>query len=217
MLERATELLRSAHRIEALNEATAQYSAATNDSVLEWWERRGLTEASVRTNVLGVVDDPHPGHEQYDGWIAIPYLDNAGNTLQIRFRCPWDHDHKGHGKYATVKGDAPRMYNTSTLYRAGDDVWLTEGEIDTISLEQIGLNAVAIPGVHNWGWRHQIMLAGFNRVWVFGDGDQAGFEFASRIESKMRTARAVRVPKGHDANSLLAEGRLQEIISEMIN
>lgn len=193
----------STFQMEALEEATATYEAEVNDDVLEWWAARGIEEQAVRTARLGVVGtDPLPGHDRYRGWIAIPYLSHKGEVLQIRFRCPLKHEHEHHGKYETVAGDPARTYNTDAIFWAGDEIHVTEGEIDTLTLHQLGLPAVAIPGVNNWKARHRRMLAGFSTVYVWGDGDRAGSEFSGRVTSEMRTAKAVRVPRDEDVNSL---------------
>jgi DNA primase len=186
-------------QLEALEEATAAYSAAVTEEVLQWWLDRGITEETVVTSRLGVVDDPYPGHHKFAGWLTFPYLSAQGQPLQIRFRCPWDHDHVGHGKYMTLTDDPPRTYNIRSLFEAGDEIHVTEGEIDALTLNQIGLPAVGIPGVHNWTSRHPRILAGFSKVWIWGDPDDAGAGFISTITSQMRTAKGVRL-REYDVN-----------------
>jgi DNA primase len=112
------------------------------------------------------------------------------------------HEHSGHGKYETMAGDPARTYNVGAIFRADDEIHVTEGEIDTLTLQQIGLHAIAIPGVHNWKARHLSMLAGFSRVYVWADPDDAGADFASRITSALRTAKQVRL-KDKDVNDSL--------------
>lgn len=48
-------------------------------------------------------------------------------------------------------------------------------------LTLVGLPAVAIPGASGWQPHHRRMLAGFPRVRVQGDPDDAGADFTTRI------------------------------------
>ncbi|WP_327292421.1 toprim domain-containing protein [Streptomyces sp. NBC_01198] len=126
--------------------------------------------------------------------LAIPYLGRNGKPLTIRFRCLQEHNHRDffHGKYNTVKDDIPRMYGVDSIHEAGDEIHLTEGELDRIILRKLGLYAVAIPGVNMWFGRHRRMLAGFNRVWLWSDPDDAGAELTSAVMRGLRSAKPVR-------------------------
>ncbi|MGW6745440.1 hypothetical protein ACWGDX_32660 [Streptomyces sp. NPDC055025] len=130
--------------------------------------------------------------------LSIPYLDRTGQPLTIRFRCLEDHDHRalGHGKYNTVKDDAPRMYGVDSIHAAGDEIHVTEGELDRIILRKVGFHAVAIPGAALWLGRHRRMLAGFSKVWVWGDPDDAGAELTNKVCRALRSAKGIRLRDG---------------------
>ncbi|MEU7570356.1 toprim domain-containing protein [Micromonospora sp. NPDC049240] len=140
--------------------------------------------------------------------LAIPYLDKDGKALSIRFRCMEEHDHRDHfhGKYNTVKDEPARMYNIGSLFRAGDEIHVTEGEFDAVILNKIGLPAVALPGANNFKPRHRRMLAGFSRVWVWGDPDDAGAEFTNKITRALRQAKGVRLRDGDVTDTYLKGG-----------
>ncbi|MEU4155670.1 toprim domain-containing protein [Actinoplanes sp. NPDC026670] len=143
------------------------------------------------------------------GKLAIPYLDRDGMPLQIRFRCLVEHDHReaGHGKYMTLAGEPVRMFNVGAIHRAGDEVHVCEGELDALILDRVlGLPAVAIPGAKNYFARHRRMLAGFSRVWVWGDPDDAGAEFNSKIVRSLRQAKQVNLREGDVTDTYLAKG-----------
>jgi DNA primase len=147
--------------------------------------------------------------------LAIPYLDRHGSPLTVRFRClAEDHDHRafGHGKYNTIKDDPPRMYGVDSVHQAGDTIDVAEGELDRIILRKIGLHAVAIPGASIWQGRHRRMLAGFNRVRVWGDPDDAGAEFTARICRALRSAKGVRLRDG-DVTDTYKQGGAQALLS----
>lgn len=193
----------SASQLESLEEAVATYESALDSAAARYLVGRGLSGETVRTARLGVVDDPAPGHEPYRGMLAIPYLDRNGRPLTVRFRTlP-----PAEKKYLTITGDHGRMYNVGAIFRADHTICITEGEMDALILEQIGLNAVALPGAHAFKPRHRRMLMGFNRIWVFGDPDQAGAEFTNKIVNALpRSAKGAQLRGGDVSEVYMAGG-----------
>lgn len=148
--------------------------------------------------------------------LSIPYLGHDGQPLTIRFRCLEDHDHRafGHGKYNTVKEDPPRMYGIDSVHAAKDEIHVTEGELDRIILRKVGFHAVAIPGAALWLGRHRRMLAGFSKVWVWADPDDAGAELSNKICRSLRSARAIRMRDG-DVTDTYVRGGAQALYDLM--
>ena len=170
---------------------------------------RGLNRESVVTARLGVVDDPIPGHGRFTGMLAIPFLDRDGKPLQLRFRCLEQHEHRDfhHGKYNSMAGDPVRMFNVGALHRAADEIHVTEGELDALVLNQLGLPAVAIPGALLYRNHHRRMLAGFSTVWSWGDPDDAGAELNQKIIRSLRQAKAVSLRDGDVTDTFLKGGQ----------
>lgn len=199
-----------AARMEELNEALMAYQADLHlsEGALEYLESRGVGQREIESFRLGLVSDPRPGHGHVKGMLAIPYLDAHGMPLTVRFRCIQEHDHRasGHGKYASLKGDTPRLFNIGAILRAGDEIHVTEGEFDAVILSKVGLEAVAIPGANNWQPRHRIMLSGFSRIWVWGDPDDAGAGLVAKITRALPRARAVRLTIGDVTETFKAGG-----------
>ncbi|XVS66056.1 toprim domain-containing protein [Actinosynnema sp. CA-299493] len=107
----------------------------------------------------------------------------------------------------TVSEDIPRMFNVRAVHGAGDEIHVCEGELDAVILSMLGLHAVAIPGAKLWFGRHRRMLAGFSRVWVWGDPDDAGAEFVAKVTRSLRSAKGVRLRTGDVTETYLAGGR----------
>ncbi|MBB5833389.1 DNA primase [Kribbella italica] len=181
--------------MELLEEATSAYQAAVTPAVARYLLDRGISREAAVTNRLGVVSDPFPGHGKFQGFLAIPYLDKDGRPLTIRFRCLQDHNCRDlfHGKYMTIADDIPRMYGIGAIHLAGDEIHVCEGELDAVVLRMLGLHAVAVPGAKMWANRHRRMLAGFSRVYVWADPDDAGAELTAKITRALRSAKPVRL------------------------
>lgn len=194
---------------EALSLAVETYAKAlaTDVTAARYLLGRGVEETTARTARLGVVADPLPGHERYVGKLAIPYM-VAGHPVALRFRCIQDHDCKElqHGKYLSMPDEPSRIYGVEDIIAAGDEFHLTEGEPDKWILNQLGYYAGAVPGANNWMPHHRRMLAGFSRIYVWGDGDSAGAEFVGKVCRSLRQAKGVQVPRGMDVNALFLAG-----------
>lgn len=186
-------------QVATLHEAVENYEATLGVSagVVDWLLDRGLDQRIAVTHRLGVVgDDCLPEHRKFIGWLAIPYLGLDGRPVQVRFRCLREHEHIGHGKYMTIEDDPARVYNVGAIVNADFDIHVTEGEIDAMVLQSLGYPAVAIPGASGFQSHHRRMLAGFGRVFVWGDPDEAGAKFASKITRMMGQALSVRLEHG---------------------
>lgn len=221
----------SAVQKKSLAEATSRYHGALNGSpAAERLAARGLTESAGPFR-LGYVLDPLPGHEQYRGMLAIPYLRRSSSgwsVVSLRFGCVTDgctHDY--HGKYNTQAGDPPRMYNTLALQADTDTVVICEGEMDTLSAELSGLRAVGVPGVDSWRPHWRLPFLGYETVFVLADNDipkpglpgctrckgqckghNWGMEFAKRVAKELPNAKIISSALGEDVNSeMVRHGR----------
>ncbi|MFC4334105.1 toprim domain-containing protein [Salininema proteolyticum] len=162
---------------------------------------RCLPPETVRAARLGYVDEPAPGHVHVAGRLAIPYYCLASTVTGIRFRCLEAHDCKAIKcpKYLAIADVDTRLYFTYTYRRDHPDVHVTEGEIDALTLASLGLNVIGIPGANAWRPRWTRVLEGHQRVFVWGDPDEAGQKFNKTVTRAVR--HAVPVPlEDHDVN-----------------
>jgi len=186
-----------------LERATLQYSDHLGEAagVLE---ARGIDLEHARSNALGVVRNALPGHEHLEGRLAIPYLTDSG-PVNMNFRCLRDHDCKmieGHQKYMMQKGLKSNLYNVQSLAHADEWIGLTEGEIDCLTLTQIGVPAVAIGGAKKWVPYWTNVFEDFSRIYLFSDGDKAGQEFYDRVSDHVPNVIRVKMDPGEDVNSM---------------
>lgn len=182
---------------ESLAKAVTTYQESIHLAE-EYLARRGLTMQDADTTLLGVVEEPLPGHEAYRGRLAIPYLTPTG-VVDIRFRA------MGHEepKYMGLPGTHTRMYNVVALQQANNFIAVCEGEIDAITLHyKCGIPAIGVPGANSWKKHYTRMLADFDTVYVFADGDQPGSDFAKSLAKELNTVVALQMPDGEDVNSM---------------
>jgi DNA primase len=192
---------------DSLEMATAAYQKHL-DVAEEYLAGRGISRAIAESHRLGVAVAPLPGHERMVGRLAIPYLGRGSVVSGLRFRSL----DNGDPKYLGLPGVELRLFNVRGLHEAGDTIHITEGELDAISLTACDLHAVGVPGVNAWPEpdkktgqlsHHHRLFAGFSKVFIWGDGDDPGREFAQRVAREIDTAIVVPMPEGMDVNSLL--------------
>lgn len=181
---------------------------AGREHVAGYLAARGIGPACSERMRLGYVSDPLSGFEPFVDRLVIPYLSAKGYPLTFRFRCITDHDcrENGHPKYLGLSGAEARLFNVRAVHEADRTICLTEGEIDALTLEQCGYRAVGVPGANSWRSHHPRVFSGFEKVFVFGDGDKAGREFVKTVLSTLDCAVGVNMAESEDVNSLFIRG-----------
>lgn len=128
----------------------------------------------------------------YNYRIVIPYIHKQEDIIYMRGRY-FDAEGKtsaeGASKYLGVRDDGlgvnhpKRFYNSDRLLNIlpREVLHITEGELDTIAIEAMGFNALAIPGVHNApAERLWVRLKGLKIKLCF-DGDAPGRAMVDRV------------------------------------
>ena len=181
---------------ELLGLATHKY--AENILVAEdYLKSRGITQEVARLARLGVVTEAEPGHEAFIGRLSIPYITKSG-VVDIRFRAL---NPAVEPKYMGMAGTDTKLYNVLDIERAGDWIGICEGELDTLTMSRlVGVPCVGVPGANSWKKHYTRLLADFERVFVFADGDQPGREFASSLARELPCT-VINFGDGEDVNS----------------
>lgn len=211
----------------SLERAAATYESQLDSSAWGYLESRGLgagtSLATVTSHRLGVVRSPIKGDERFVGRLCIPYLGPSGNVYGMNFRCIEDHDCKeieGHRKYDKPSGLESRMFNTRALTAPTDYLFVTEGELDAITITACGWPAVALPGANSWKAHYGRMLDGFSRVVLLADDDDAGRKLGAAFMRAVPSAGSVIVSaygEARDVNEVYVrygKAGLQSLLSE---
>lgn len=206
--------------VEAARTYHQQYKGSPAE---EYIRARGLGDVADRFG-LGFVGSALTGHEQRAGSLVLPYLRPAKGphgVATIRFRCIADEcvrdengnylapsekeNHRGHGKYLTLPGDQPRLFNTKALITDSPFIVITEGEFDAMVWESVGVPAIAYQGTSTWRDHFLPALMGFETVYIIADGDKPGIEAAEKLAASLPNAKVIVLGDGHDSNSFLHE------------
>jgi DNA primase len=187
----------SSSRRESLEKAAKYYAGAIHEAE-DYLAERGISLEVARRVGLGVVLDPATGHEQYENRLSIPYITRTG-VVDLRFRSMDSTE----PKYLGLQGAETHLYNVRAVGRASNQMFVCEGEIDTITLDYVvGLPAVGVPGVNNWKKHYTKILADFERIFLFADGDQAGSEFSKFLTKELGNVVSIQMPDAEDVNSM---------------
>jgi DNA primase len=187
---------------ELLAKATENYERNL-DEVAPYLESRGITKETALMFRLGFVKNPEAGHEPYQGKLAIPYLTPSG-VIDIRFRSL---NADSGPKYLSRPGASTHIFNVAALNTDSDVLVICEGEIDTMIATQVGFAAVGLPGANNWKPFYSRVLADWEKIMLFCDGDNAGKEMAKTITRELDNVFPIFMPENCDVNDVyLAEG-----------
>ncbi len=187
----------SASQKELLGRAAVNYAESIYLAE-DYLRSRGIPLEVARLAQLGVVAEPEIGHEQYAGRLSIPYITKTG-VVDLRFRSL---NPAVEPKYMGLTGAETKMYNVLDIDRAGDFIGVCEGELDTITMSScIGIPCIGVPGANSWKKHYTRLLADFERVFIFADGDQPGTEFARSLARELPVT-IVQLPEGEDVNSM---------------
>ena len=185
---------------ELLEKATHKY-AGNISLAQDYLASRGIPLEVARLAQLGVVVEPEAGQEAYVGRLSIPYVTKSG-VVDLRFRAL---NPAVEPKYMGMTGAETKMYNVLDVERAGDYIGVCEGEIDTLTLSGlVGIPCVGVPGANSWKKHYTRLLADFERVFIFADGDQPGKEFASSLARELPVT-IIQLPDGQDVNSIFVQ------------
>jgi 5S rRNA maturation endonuclease (ribonuclease M5) len=210
-------------------ETTASQYAQHLDLAADWLAARQIDLEHARYEGLGVVVDPPALHAGYSGRLAIPYITDFG-PVKMSFRCLKDHNCKESeispdpltgkprfcSKYIRERGATTGLYGVRSFDDATDWIGVTEGELDSLILRQIGIPAIAIPGASNWEEHWPNVFEDLSRLYVFADADKAGEELFQRIRDRLKMpVIKVRLPKGEDVNSTYVKYGAQAILDRI--
>jgi len=210
--------MQSSEQEKLLLEVVSRYSTSLDEATVKYLEGRGISEDTARAFSLGTVIDPHPGHEQFEGWLSIPYVSALGIYQCVKFRRLDD----GKPKYGQPIGQKLHMYNVADCLSDTGYIAICEGELDAIVMSsEVGVPAVGIPGVAAWKPYYTKLFNGFDTVFIIGDNDEKedgtnpGAEFSRRVASEVINSQIVQLPLGMDLNEYyLANGA--EAVKELL-
>ena len=107
---------------------------------------------------------------------------------------------------------------------AGRRLYIVEGELNALSLQQHGIPTIATAGAHGWQESWLDLIGDLDGVTLVCDGDRAGYEWASRIGEQVSTRmgfyeagswlRVVHMEAGDDINDLSQRGELRAWIAD---
>lgn len=200
----------SSGQAKSLLEAAVHYGENISDEALAYLAGRGISEQVARQFQLGTIVDPINGHENYKGWLSIPYFTATGVCVGMKFRRLDD----GKPKYGAPLNQKSHLYNVTDILEKAKFIAVCEGELDAVILSGVcKIPAVGVPGVAAWKPYYSKLFNGWETIYVIGDNDvkedgsNPGAEFARRVAQEVLNSQIVQLPSGMDINEYyLAEG-----------
>lgn len=184
-------------------------AALEGSPAAEYLATRRLSPDTAANHRLGYVAAKHPGFERMVGRLAIPNICASGHVVGIKFRALDDAE----PKYDQPHGQVARLFNLRSLNDPADVMVLTEGELDTVTLTQLGIPAIAVPGASAWKTHHFRLFEGYRKVVLIQDDDKAGTDMAKRILDTPLPVLVIQPPDGfNDVNAAVSGGATDALL-----
>jgi len=162
-----------------------------DDTFVGTMRKRGYTLADLReTGLIG----ENSNRPMFTGRIIVPYI-NRDNVVALRGK-------QIGGNWLQTRGISLGLFASDNIRAQKGDVYICEGEFDTMYLDQLGYPAVGVPGADTFqeGW--STWFEGARRVFVVLDADDAGRQGAEKIKGMLGAkARLVELPVPEDEDS----------------
>jgi len=181
----------------------------------KWLTDRGITMDAARRLHLGFIQDAtivagtnHPWAKR--GWIMFPTLSDDGHTvISVKYRSLVGKkemlDQKSVSGILRAKDTATVLYNLREV-NPMEDVWVVEGEPDTLVISQMGFPCVGYPsGQYNPTAEERDVLMKSKRRFLAGDTDEVGAAAMDKLWKELReNTFRIHWPSGcKDANDTL--------------
>ncbi len=172
---------------------------------------RGLEAATLHRYKVGQVT--HPAHGPC---IVFPCYSPDGSGVDLIKYLGVKRGEDGKKVISASKDSKPRLFGWQAIDRKRGDVYLTEGEIDCLTLASWGFNALSLPmGTNGLDWiEHDFeALEDFERIYLCTDMDAPGHKCANEIAQRLGRERCYRVTLPaplKDANEALTVGKFCE-------
>lgn len=169
------------------------------DTELAYLASRGLRQESIDAYKLAAAN----------GEICFPYL-RCGELIAAKYLKA----ERENGKKAMrmEKGCEPCLFGWQAIPPTAREVVITEGELDAVSMWQMGRPALSVPNGaqgHSWIEYEFDNLERFDTIYLCFDNDEPGQNGAKEVANRLgaHRCRLVQIPKtAKDANDLLRAG-----------
>lgn len=191
--------------------------AAEKDPAIRYlMEKRGLLLTTIREYKIAASKDQKS--------VCYPYLDENGIELEMLKFIGIELNEKGKKTVFASKESKKCLFGKHLVTPDDRHLYITEGEIDAMTLRQLGYCAVSVP----FGAKHESedgtdpndewiendwdMLSCFERIYLVYDADEEGKKARQSVLKRLGRERCFLVDlPDKDANACLLAGRTSEI------
>lgn len=184
-----------------------------SDNVVKWFEGRGIQQFVLKE--MGITQEMYYQPQLQAEVSNICFNFFEGETLVNK-------KYRSHKKTFTQSAGTKSIFYNINAAIGQKTVYCVEGEIDCLSLIQIGVkNVISVPNGANDNDAYWInsepYLHDVERFYIATDNDAKGNELAEKMAQRLGRYRCERVQfKGKDANEDLMDGCLEESLNNRV-
>lgn len=133
----------------------------------DYWHRRMLSDTTIDRNKLGY----------FDGWFVMPLYENG---KFVNFQCRRDEPSKKIKSW--YKGNVKPVLMNQEILQLVNTIYITEGTVDSILLNQEGMASVAHTGGSGyWNNEWYTLFMRVPNIYYIADNDVAGIGASKRV------------------------------------
>lgn len=191
-----------------LEKLTTQYQSNLDCSpdALSYLEARGITKEVANYFRVGFVTNPVPEERIFEGRLSIPFIVGK-SVVGIKYRSIDDTEPK---YISSVGFYAQRIFNPNILQHLYPKIYLCTGEINVITLHQLKIPAIGIPGANNYDPvvaralrnRHVVVLVDGDAK--PGKGQESEVNFGKKVLTSIDGGAKIQI-EGSDVNQFFLD------------
>lgn len=179
--------------------------------------KRGITSEAASYFQLGFVgSNCPPDYKEFSGRLSIPYI--VGDwVVGLKFRAL---DDRGQ-RYSSNPGFfTKRFFCPQTFMGLDSRIYVCEGEIDTMTLVQLGIPAVGVPGANSWeplmgrAFRNREVVVLVDGKGKSETGKSAGVNLAKQILTSVDEGTRI-ILEDSDVNQFFTEHGQEKLMREI--
>jgi len=181
-------------------------SAAQQINATDYWQKRGLSAATVKRFMLGY--DPAWRHPKAPRAPATPRLIIPTSRESYLARDTRSEIPEEQKQYSKSKVGSVHIFNASAIEKATTPIFIVEGEIDAMSIIEVGGEAVALGSTSNDKKLLALLGSQTQPLILALDNDDAGRKCEERLSAALPSSYRLNVAGQYkDANERLIHDR----------
>ncbi|BCX15650.1 MAG: hypothetical protein KatS3mg097_542 [Candidatus Parcubacteria bacterium] len=178
------------------------------EELKDWLKKRKLTDETIAKFGFSCFKDKKGNY-----WIGIPIFDESGKIVNYKIRRDPLKENPNLEKYKWLRsGTKKTLFPINCVDFEKEEIYLVEGELDAILLNQEGFNVLTIAGGGTTKWLDEWVdiIRRFKKIFLIPDRDETGKTWLNNLINKLSLSVSdvyiINLPCGKDVTEFYQQG-----------